>query len=69
MHENITYIRLSIDRQLDSLTNNDGPDGNVYCKMCYKKLFGPQARSSDIDHKTANTSLIKSKDEKTNCPR
>jgi len=57
-------------RQLDSLTNNDGPDGNLYCKMCYTKSFGPQTRSaSDIEHKIIDTSIIKAEDPKKNCPR
>jgi len=54
---------------LDSLKNNDGPDGNLYCKMCYNRLFGPQNRASDVDLKARNTSCIKSEDEKKNCPR
>ena len=56
-------------RLLDSLTNNDGPDGCLYCRMCYNKNYGPQTRSSDIDHKLIDTSLIKSDDAKKNCPR
>ncbi|TRY73464.1 hypothetical protein TCAL_02229 [Tigriopus californicus] len=56
-------------RLLDSLTANDGPDGNLYCKMCYNKQYGPHTRSSDIDHKLNNTALIKSQDDKKNCPR
>ena len=36
---------------LDSLTNNDGPDGSLYCKNCYAVKFGPQIRSSDVEHK------------------
>lgn len=55
--------------QLDSLNNNDGPDGGLYCKMCYKDKFGPQNRPSDIDLKARNTSLIKNEDPKKNCPR
>jgi len=54
---------------LDSLKNNDGPDGNIYCKMCYTKKYGPQNRPTDIDLKARNTSVIKSSDEKKNCPR
>ena len=56
-------------RLLDSLTCNDGPDGRLYCKMCYKKKYGPQTRSSDIDHKLIDTSIIKSSDQRKNCPR
>ena len=56
-------------RLLDSLTNNDGPDGCLYCKGCYNQKFGPQVRSSDIDHKIIDTSSIKSEDPKKNCPR
>ncbi len=44
-------------------------DGRLYCKQCYNRLYGPQTRSSDIDHKLINTALIKSEDEKNNCPR
>ena len=54
---------------VDSLKNNDGPDGNLYCKMCYVKNYGPQIRPSDIDLKARNTSAIKHQDEKKNCPR
>jgi len=54
---------------LDSLKNNDGPDGNLYCKMCYNKNYGPQNRPSDIDLKARNTSSIKSDDEMKNCAR
>ena len=32
------------NRLLDSLTNNDGPDGKLYCKKCYNKKYGPQTR-------------------------
>jgi len=46
------------------------PDGNLYCKMCYTRNFGPQTRSaSDIDHKIIDTSIIKAEDPKRNCPR
>ena len=45
-------------------------DGNLYCKMCYTKHFGPQTRSaSDIEHKIIDTSIIKNEDPKKNCPR
>ena len=54
---------------LDSLKNNDAPDGNIYCKMCYTKEYGPQNRPTDIDLKARNTSSLKSADEKKNCPR
>merc|ERR1719244_1164533 len=54
---------------LDSLKNNDGPDGSPYCKMCYAKKYGPQNRPSDVDLKARNTSLIKAEDPKKNCPR
>jgi len=54
---------------LDSLNNNDGPDGALYCKMCYKDKYGPQNRPSDIDLKARNTGSIKSEDPKKNCPR
>ena len=46
------------------------PDGNLYCKMCYTRNFGPQTRSaSDIEHKIIDTSVIKADDPKRNCPR
>jgi hypothetical protein len=54
---------------LDSLTSNDGPDGCLYCKRCYNGKYGPQTRNSDIDHKILDTSVLKSSDEKKNCPR
>ena len=57
------------NRMLDSLTNNDGPDGELYCKKCYKDKYGPQTRSSDIDHKLIDLSNIKSEDASKNCPR
>ena len=60
---------IECERLLDSLTNNDGPDGRLYCKQCYNKKYGPQTRSSDIDHKLIDTSIIKSEDEGRNCPR
>lgn len=56
-------------RLLDSLTNNDGPDGNLYCKKCYAGKYGPQVRSNDVDHKIIDTSVIKAEDPKKNCPR
>jgi len=56
-------------RMLDSLTNNDGPDGSLYCKNCYAVKFGPQIRSSDVEHKIIDTSIIKSEDPEKNCPR
>ena len=27
---------VTCNNMLDSLNNNDGPDGNLYCKMCYR---------------------------------
>lgn len=30
------------NKKLDSLTHNDGPDGEIYCKLCYSKQFGPK---------------------------
>ena len=54
---------------LDSMKNNDAPDGNIYCKMCYVKNYGPQIRASDVDLKARNTSSIKATDDKDNCPR
>ena len=53
---------------LDSLSNNDGLDG-LYCKGCYNVKFGPQVRSTDVEHKIIDTSSIKSEDPKNNCPR
>ncbi|CAL4124982.1 unnamed protein product [Meganyctiphanes norvegica] len=29
-------------RPLDSTIHNDGPDGEVYCKLCYAKKYGPK---------------------------
>ena len=60
---------MDCSRLLDSLTNNDGPDGQLYCNKCYAGKFGPQIRSSDVDHKIIDTSLIKSDDPTKNCPR
>eukprot|EP00091_Calanus_sinicus_P000418 TRINITY_DN10347_c0_g1_i1.p1 TRINITY_DN10347_c0_g1~~TRINITY_DN10347_c0_g1_i1.p1 ORF type:complete len:171 (+),score=23.08 TRINITY_DN10347_c0_g1_i1:161-673(+) len=54
---------------VDSLNNNDGPDGCLYCKMCYKEKYGPQNRPSDIDLKARNTGSLKSEDPSKNCPR
>lgn len=56
-------------RLLDSLTSNDGSDGGLYCKNCYSVKYGPQTRSSDVDHKLIDTTIIKSEDPKRNCPR
>jgi len=60
---------LECNRLLDSLTNNDGADGGLYCKICYSRKYGPQTRSSDVDHKLIDTSTIKSEDDKRNCPK
>ena len=38
---------VSCNNMLDSLNNNDGPDGNLYCKMCYRYVLSA-ARYSDI---------------------
>ena len=35
---------VTCNNMLDSLNNNDGPDGNLYCKMCYRRVLG---RNSD----------------------
>ena len=43
--------------------------GRLYCNKCYGVKYGPQTRSTDIDHKLIDTSVIKSEDEKMNCPR
>ena len=37
---------LECNRLLDSLTNNDGADGGLYCKICYARKYGPQTRYS-----------------------
>merc|ERR1712023_565890 len=29
-------------RSLDSTNLNDGPDGDIYCRACYGKHFGPK---------------------------
>jgi hypothetical protein len=57
------------NRLLDSLTNNDGADGGLYCKKCYCVKYGPQTRSSDVDHKLIDLSTIKVEDPLKNCPR
>jgi len=57
------------NRLLDSLTNNDGADGGLYCKKCYRVKYGPETRSSDIDHKLIDLSIIKLEDASKNCPR
>lgn len=57
------------NRLLDSLTNNDGADGGLYCKKCYCVKYGPQTRSSDVDHKLIDLSTIKVEDPMKNCPR
>ena len=30
---------VTCNNMLDSLNNNDGPDGNLYCKMCYRHVL------------------------------
>lgn len=30
------------NRSLDSTNLNDGPDGDIYCRGCYGKHFGPK---------------------------
>ncbi|CAL8115876.1 unnamed protein product [Orchesella dallaii] len=30
------------NKSLDSTTHNDGPDRDIYCKVCYGKQFGPK---------------------------
>ena len=59
------------NRLLDSLTNCDGPDGQLYCKKCYCVKYGPQTRSSDVDHKLIDLSTIKVEEGQPgkNCPR
>ena len=59
------------NRLLDSLTNCDGPDGQLYCKKCYCVKYGPQTRSSDVDHKLIDLSTIKIEEGQPgkNCPR
>ena len=39
---------------LDSLTNCDGPDGQLYCKNCYAVKFGPQ-----MEHKIIGNFFIR----------
>ena len=29
-------------RPLDSVTHCDAPDGEIYCKLCYAKKYGPK---------------------------
>ena len=55
------------NKPLDSLTNNDGADGGLYCKKCYRAKYGPQTRSSDVDHKLIDLSTIKVEDPLKNC--
>jgi hypothetical protein len=37
--------------------------------LCYGRKYGPQTRAADIDLKMIDTSVIKSEDDKKNCPR
>ena len=67
-HKNC-YRCVVCNNMLDSLNNNDGSDGNIYCRMCYRDKYGPQNRSSDIDLKARNTSSMKAEDPSRNCPR
>ena len=30
---------VTCNNMLDSLNNNDGPDGSLYCKMCYRHVL------------------------------
>jgi len=30
------------NKKLDSITHNDGPDKEIYCKLCYNRKFGPK---------------------------
>lgn len=60
---------MECSRLLDSLTANDGADGALYCKMCYARKYGPQTRSSDVDHKLIDTSTIKAEEAERNCPK
>jgi len=57
------------NKLLDSTNNNDGPDGGLFCKKCYRDQWGPQTRSSDVDHKLIDLSNIKSADPSQCCPR
>jgi len=36
------YNCVQCHRPLDSMTGNDAPDGEVYCKLCYAKRHGPK---------------------------
>ena len=36
------YKCCACKRPLDSIIGNDGPDGEVYCKGCYAKKYGPK---------------------------
>ena len=67
-HKNCSKCH-NCNTMLDSLKINDAPDGNIYCKMCYVKNYGPQNRPTDIDLKARNTAGLKAQDEKKNCPR
>jgi len=33
---------IECNKKLDSLTHNDGPDKEIYCKLCYNRKFGPK---------------------------
>ena len=35
------FSRLECQRPLDSMTFCDAPDGEIFCKLCYGKKFGP----------------------------
>lgn len=36
------YNCLDCTRPLDAMVFCDGPDGEIYCKLCYAKRFGPK---------------------------
>ena len=51
-------------RALDSLALCVAPDGNAYCKVCYKTVTAPERPQIITD-----TSQIPAEDDKEGCPR
>ena len=49
---------------IDSLALSVGPDGNAYCKVCYKTVTAPERPQIITD-----TSQIPAEDDKEGCPR
>ena len=54
-------------RALDYQLCTEGPDGNVYCKLCYSHMYGHKAKP---DLNTADVAAIQGQEgEATTCPR